>query len=239
MNALMPGSLLYASAVKEQPTLFAELQTNFDQINVTTYELAGPWPGYVTWHNSPIYSNGTFPDPPHNPLPSIHEYVQRFLAAGVPPGKLGLGIMFQGKHWLGVTLPGEAWTQPPVVEDIPFSDIMNCYYVEDKPTKPGNYHWDEQAQAAYLSIKNSPWIKDCFISFDDETAIQKKIDYAGQYHLGVFIWELGGGWRLGGGPHPGHGLPDYLLRFVKDCTRFVHDSPLIEPDPDPPDRPLE
>jgi chitinase len=219
LDALTPRPLLYASAVREQPALFAELQASFDQVNVRAYELAGPWPGQVTWHNSAVRSGGgTFPDPPRDPLPSIDGCIQPFLAAGVPASKLGLGLIFYGKHWLGVTQPQQRWTQPPVVEDIPFSDIMNCYHHD------AYYRWDEAAQAAYLSISDSIWIKDCFISYDNEMSIQKKIDYAEQHRLGVFIWELGGGWRLGGGTEPGQGLPDYLLRFVKSSTRWVTDN---------------
>ena len=57
LNALSPRPLLTA-AVGSQPALFASLQSRFDQINLMTYSFSGPYSGWVTWFNSPIYDGG-------------------------------------------------------------------------------------------------------------------------------------------------------------------------------------
>src|SRR5205823_1834319 len=54
LNGLTPRRLLTA-AVATQPALIASLQSQFDQINLMTYSLSGPWSGWVTWFDSPIY----------------------------------------------------------------------------------------------------------------------------------------------------------------------------------------
>jgi chitinase len=53
------------------------------------------------------------------------------------------------------------------------------------------YHWDSVAQAAYLSITNTPASNDMFVSYDDAHACQDKVSYARNLGLGgVMLWEL-------------------------------------------------
>ena len=54
LTALSPHALLTAAAAM-QPALFAATQDQFDQINLMTYDLSGPWGGWVTWFNAPVY----------------------------------------------------------------------------------------------------------------------------------------------------------------------------------------
>ncbi len=85
---------------------------------------------------------------------------------------------------------------------------MTTYYQTNR------YHWDTDAQAAYLSIDNSGSANDKFISYDDEHACQAKISYARNRGLGgVMIWELGSGYRAG---QP-VGQRDPLLQAVKQA----------------------
>ena len=195
------------------PQNYAELQTNFDQINIMTYVMAGPWSGQV-WFDSAIYGSTA----PHW---CVDVYLQNFLNAGVPAHKLGIAITFYGKYWSGVTRPLQSFPvsspppppPPPAFVDIDYSDIMNCYY------DASYYHWDEAAQAAYLSISNSALVKDCFISYDNEESVKRKIDYMRAKGLGgIILWELGQGWRAG------RALPDPLLRAVKNATVILPGS---------------
>ncbi len=57
LDAITPRPLLTA-AVGSQPSLFASLQSRFDQINLMTYSFSGAWPGWVTWFHAPIYDGG-------------------------------------------------------------------------------------------------------------------------------------------------------------------------------------
>ncbi len=215
LDAIQPRPLLTA-AVAWQPALFASLQGQFDQINLMTYDLAGPWPGWVTWFNSPIYNGGTRFPSTGGLVPSTDGMVNDFIAAGVVPGKLGIGITFYGVVWSagagtttgGAALPRQTWTTAPATTAVPYHTIMSTYY------QPQRHRWDTNAQAAFLSIDEPGSANDKFISFDDERACQSKVSYARNRGLGgVMIWELGSGYR---NTQPeGHREP--LLQAVKEA----------------------
>ncbi len=173
--------------------MFAALQNQFDQINIMTYDLSGPYAGWVTWFNSPIYDGGyRFPST-GGLVPSVDGSVGGFITNGVLPAKLGIGIAFYGYIWTGasgtstggVTQPRQSWTTAPTVTTPSFTAIMTGYYQSNL------YHWDPGAQAAYLSITNASPANDMFISYDDQRTCQAKVSYARNLGLGgVMIWEL-------------------------------------------------
>ena len=39
--------------------MFAALQNQFDQLNVMTYDMSGPYDGWITWFNSPLFDGGS------------------------------------------------------------------------------------------------------------------------------------------------------------------------------------
>lgn len=212
----MSSPPLLVAATDWQPEMFSELQNYFDQINLMTYDFSGAWDGWVSWHNSAVYSGGkTFPGS-NNPLPSVDKKVKDFLEAGVEPGKLGIGIDFYGYVWQGgsgtdtggVSRPNQRWNTPPgVTDNVPYHQIMEEYYKEEY------FNWDEEAQAAYISIEQPEPSENIFISFDEEKAIEKKIRYAYENELGgVFIWELSGGYQK----NKPAGSRDLLLKSVKE-----------------------
>lgn len=215
LNAITPRPLLTA-AVGSQPALFASLQGRFDQINLMTYSFSGPYAGWVTWFNAPIYDGG-FHFPTTDQLaPSANGIVSNFLANGVLAGKLGIGISFYGNVWSGgngtstggVTLPRQSWTIAPTATEVAYSLIMANYY------QPQLYFWDTNSQSAYLSIDRSGFANDKFISYDDQTTCRAKVAYAKQKGLGgLIIWELGGGYRV---DQP-VGQRDLLLQSVKQA----------------------
>jgi chitinase len=172
-------------------TMLASVQGQFDQINIMTYDFSGPYPDWVTWFNSPIYDRGgAFPSAPSKLLPSISGVISNFVNHGLLPGKLGVGLPFYGDLWTGgpgLTQPRQSWpaNKVPTVATITYADIMKLYYQSNL------YHWDNAAQAAYLSITNTPVVKDMFISYDDARACQAKVNYVRELHLGgLMIWEL-------------------------------------------------
>ena len=195
MNSVSTQSLLTA-AIASPPTpasLIAAVQSKFDQINLMTYDLSGPYPGWVTWFNAPIYDGGyRFPST-GGLVPSGDGMVSSVVAAGVPAGKLGIGIAFYGWIWTGgggtstggASLPRQTWTTAPGTTQQSYNNIMSTYY------QPSRYRWDTNAQAAYLTIDNAGSNTDQFISYDDERTCQSKVSYARNNHLGgVMIWEL-------------------------------------------------
>lgn len=214
LNAITPRPLLTA-AVASQPALLSSLQSKFDQINLMTYSLSGPYPGWVTWFNSPIYDGGyKFPSTGQL-VPSTDGMVSNFLANGVAASKLGMGISFYGYVWNGgagtstggAALPRQSWTTAPTATEVAYSTIMSSYYQAQL------YFWDTNAQSAYLSADQSGSANDNFISYDDEAACRAKVAYADHRGLGGFIiWELGGGYRA----NQPAGQRDLLLQSVKE-----------------------
>jgi chitinase len=202
----------YGDPPTAEYALFATLQDQFDQINIMTYDLAGPYPGWVTWFNSPIYDGGfRFPST-GSLLPSVDGAVHNFISNGVAPAKLGIGIAFYGYIWAGgsgtstggVTEPRQSWTNAPTVSTPSYNEIMSGYYQSNR------YHWDDSAQAAYLSITNPNPANDMFVSYDDPRTCQCKVSYARNNGLGgVMIWELAQDYQ--------QGQPDPLLLALKQA----------------------
>ena len=194
--------------------MFKDIQDQLDQINLMTYDLSGPYAGWVTWFNSPIFDGGeTFPKSARL-LPSIDVPVNSFLSNGVAASKLGIGTPFYGMVWRGgagtstggVTTPRQSWTNAPAVSAVPFSTILSTYYQSNL------YHWDNAAQAAYLSLTNLAATNDEFISYDDEHSTAAKVSYARNHVLGgIMIWELSQDYL----PTAPAGLRQPLIQSVK------------------------
>lgn len=165
------------------PALMASLTNQFDQINLQTYDLSGPYPGWITWHNSAIYDNGqTLPG--NLTVPSVNGAVMRFISAGVPAAKLGLGITFHGQLWTGEAVPTQPLTSSPTMNPITYNQILATYSASP-------HFWDQGAQAPYISLTNSDPNQSIFISYDDTRAVEGKVSYARDQGLGgMIIWEL-------------------------------------------------
>jgi len=193
------------------PSLLSVVQSKFDQINLMTYDMSGPYEGWVTWYNSPIYNEGlTFPSAPGEYVPSIEAAVTNFLGSGIATNKLGIGIPFYGDIWLGglntnrvgITQPYKSWTNAPTIISPRYTDLMSSNFAA------ALYHYDTGAQAAYFSVTNSQATNDMFISFEDPRACEAKVSYARNRGLGGFIiWELSQDHQVN--------QPDALLQAIK------------------------
>ncbi len=234
LNLLSLGSKpLLTAAVGWQPNIIAAVQQYFDYIDLMTYDFSGAWPGWVTWHNSPIYSGGfNFPST-GKPVPSADEMVNEFVSAGVQKDKIRIGIDFYGYIWKGgnivgtggPTAPREGWTSPPSVSpNIPYSAIMAQYY------RPQYYRWDTTAYASYLAIQSSCPDSDMFISYDDIRTCEEKVEYAEKKGLaGVFIWEIGAGVSNYDSTANSQPLLTAIQRIVADSLRLPTPPPLATP----------
>ncbi len=194
--------------------MFASTQKQFDQINVMTYDLSGPYPGWVTWFNTPIYDGGyRFPST-GGLVPSVDGSVSALIANGVAASKLAIGIAFYGDVWSGgggtstggAALPRQTWTNSPSLSQLAYSGILGTYYQSNL------YHWDGTAQSAYLSIDQTGSANDRFISYDDAHTCQVKVSYARNKFLGgVMVWELAQAYF----PTQAAGRRDPLLQTIK------------------------
>jgi chitinase len=204
--------------------LFAGLQSKFDQINLMTYDMSGPYSGWVTWFNSPIYDGGFHLPSSGGLVPSVDGSVSNFIAHGMLPGKLGIGLPFYGYVWTGgsgtstegVLLPRQSWTNVPAVTMPAYTAIMDVYFHSN------NYHWDSAAQAAYLSITNTNPARNTFVSYDDPQTCRAKARYVQKLGLGgIMIWELAQDHKSG--------RPDVLLESLKPALGIHDVSSSLDP----------
>ena len=181
LTVAMPSPLPWQPSAL--PSIMASVSDQFDQINLQTYDLSGPYPGWITWHNSAMFDSGhTLPG--GETVPSVDGVMTRFITNGIPAGKLGLGMTFHGQLWTGVALPLQSWTTAPTMVPITYNDILSNY-------SANAHYWANDAQAPYISITNANPANDIFISYDDERACQSKVSYARNHGLGgLIIWQL-------------------------------------------------
>ena len=177
---------LLCAATASQPAMFARLSPLFDQINVMSYDLSGPWDGWVSWHNSALSNvSARFPSPnAHRLLPSVQSTMQLFLRAGIAPRKLGLGLAFYGVSWRGASAPLQA-AQGLETSTLSYSALMGTLF------SPARRRWDAGSQVPYLSIPSQKAGESRFVSYEDEQSLRLKVLWARQTGLGgAIIWEL-------------------------------------------------
>jgi len=120
--------------------------------------------------------------------------VDLYVAAGVPVGKLGLGIGFYGLCYSApVTGPGQPLDGSTIVAadgTMSYARIIGSYF------DPGARRWDELARVPYLSFDSPHAPEGCtYISYDDEESIAEKGAYLRSKGLGgVIQWELNEGY---------------------------------------------
>jgi chitinase len=193
LDTMNPPRMLTA-AIGGDVRLYARYAASYDQMNIMTYGMSNAWPGWVTWHSSPLYDGGyRFPST-NGPVPSVDGEVGKFLAGGIPAAKLGFGMGFYGALWRGgagtatggVTAPRQAYTTDPTVQsEVPYRDIMTNNY------SAAAYRWDTAAAAAYLSMDQSGSASDSFLSYEDTHTAAAKVAYARAKPVGGFIiWHI-------------------------------------------------
>ncbi|MHB8417232.1 MAG: glycosyl hydrolase family 18 protein [Myxococcales bacterium] len=188
---------------------YAQAAALADQLNVMSYGMAGAWQGWQSWHSSPISGEG--PTTPE----SIDTTVPAYLAAGVPAAKLGLGVGFFGLCYTPpVTGPKQALGGSTVAASdgtMSYANIVADY----APSM--TYAFDPKAQVPYLSAASPVGPAGCsYVSYDDESSIAAKAQYAKANGLGgAIIWELAEGY-VPGGPDGGNALLESLRRSFRE-----------------------
>jgi len=167
-----------------QPLDWARIHPLLDWLNVMTYDMSGAW-SRLTGFNAPLYDSQ--PQPPEGT--SADTTLRDFIALGVPPEKLVLGVPFYGRGWAGVGPENNGLHQP--FSGVPAGTREQGYY--DYADLAANYvseatrHWHETAQV--------PWLYDAetgvMISYDDPESLAGKARYVRENGLGgIMIWEL-------------------------------------------------
>jgi chitinase len=163
-------------------TEMAKAQEFVDTVNLMTYDFSEAGSDRIANHHAPLYINPSSPK-----KESADTSVNEFEAAGVPAGKIVLGVPFYGHVWgeVGVTnhglfQPGKAvagdWASYAKIS----SDLLHSGYVR---------YWDDAAKAPYLYNAE----KQIFVSYEDEESLAVTCGYVLKNKLGgVMFWEYSG-----------------------------------------------
>lgn len=194
LRAALPGVILTVPVgwvSSNSPTVdgyYGTIAPLFDQINIMTYGMAGPWPDWQSWHSSAIYGESAF-----TPT-SVDSSVKAYLAAGVPPTKLGIGVGFYGSCWTPpVSGPKEQLGGSTIAADdnvMSYTNIMTLYYTAQA------HQFDATAKASYLSFSGPQGPQGCqFVSYEDEQSIAEKGNYVKAQGLGgAIVWTINQGY---------------------------------------------
>ncbi len=146
----------------------AEVGAIVDQVNLMTYDQQEP---EIASHHSALFASP-------QAAASATASVQAYIRAGIPAGKIMLGVAFYGHRW--------ATHDPaPLGRPATYKDTLSYAAIAKLIRKsPGSVYFDDAAQAPYYANGK------VFISYDDERSIASKARYALENGLmGVFAWE--------------------------------------------------
>lgn len=156
-----------------------KVQAVVDFVNLMTYDFRTSDP--IAGHHANLYTH-----PADTKQRSVDSAVREFLAAGVPPAKIVVGVPFYGRAWANIQGEGTGPYQPGSRP----AERIATQYGEMSATliDRGGFTrmWDSQAQAPYL------WNKETrtFISYDDPESLRLKSAYIRDKGLaGAMFWE--------------------------------------------------
>jgi chitinase len=157
-----------------------KVQASVDFVNLMTYDFREAGDGTEAGHHANL-----FPSPRDPKGLSADRAVREFLAAGVPPAKLVLGVPFYGRAWGEVAPENDGLFQSGKA---PKTHIETHYGSLAPLVDHAGYvrRWDADAQAPFL------WnAKDrVFISYEDPESLRAKSRYILERHLGgAMFWE--------------------------------------------------
>ncbi|GAA4091286.1 glycosyl hydrolase family 18 protein [Nonomuraea soli] len=173
----------------------AEVAKHMDIFNVQGYDFHGAgsdnsWEPNRTGHQGNLYADT---DDPYTFHFSVENAINVYLAAGVHPRKLTIGLAYYGRGWQGVSDGGKygEWQSATGAAPGQFQEEAGTRgYSNLLASVPGcTIRHDEQAVATscYTGNGGQWW------TFDDAWSIQKKVAWLKSKNLlGAMIWEMSG-----------------------------------------------
>lgn len=180
----VPLGWINANFATPADPFYGRLAPLFDQINVMSYDMAGGWDGWLSWHSAALDgATGTTPS-------SVTISVDYYRRAGVPRDRLGIGIPFYGTCWRGVDAPRQSGGFVVASDNVlSYRHLVADYYA------PERAQWDAQAQVPWLGAAQPFGPAGCrFVSYDDAASIAAKVAYLRRHGLGgTIVWTLAQG----------------------------------------------
>lgn len=182
MDVVRPGLLLTA-ALPAEAELYEQLELkkisgDLDQLSIMAYD--------EHWSTEPLTNlhSALFHDPADPSQPPLDKRygdyaVRGFIAAGVPAQKIIFGVPFYGKGWAGVKDVNHGLYQPATGPTDPIS-----YQAINALSEADRHYYPDLATCTV-------WANGKFWGYDCPQAMQAKVNYTKQRHLGgVMFWEL-------------------------------------------------
>jgi chitinase len=178
-----------------------------DRVSMMTYGNANSSGGWASWYFSALAGDGT------NHPASVDKWVTSWVAAGMPAGKIGVGVGFYANGW---TPPVTGALQSPSsvpVQEMPYGwpsgSLLSCYYNKagwsylydsspalntEPATPPEQPSLSYAGGGGYTAGSGCPGSALSWITFEDEASIAAKAAYVNAHNLGgVIIWLIGEG----------------------------------------------
>lgn len=157
-----------------------EMEPYVDLFYLMAYDFAGAWDS-KTGHQSALYGG---------PL-NAHQAVSDYMAAGVPPHKLVLGIPVYGRGFSNTSGPDSNFNGMPEG-----SWEKGMYDYKHLPKSGATEYHDQQRIASW---SYDPAARE-FVTYDTPSVVQAKCEYIKQARLGgAMFWELSADHK---GEHP-------------------------------------
>lgn len=168
-----------ASADYLAHTEMAQVAQYVDTINLMTYDYYESGVDAITGNHAPLFANPA--DPRQS---SVDATVKAFEGAGVPTGKIILGVPFYGRMWGQVASVNHGLFQPgkPVPNSYAGYNIIAATMLNHGYTR----YWDAASKVPYLYSEE----EQIFVSYEDPESIALKCDYARTHNLGgIMFWN--------------------------------------------------
>ena len=176
-----------ASSSFIEHTEMDKVQASVDFVNLMTYDFRVAQVEPVAGHHANL-----FPQPLDDKQRSGDRSVREFLAAGVPAGKLVLGVPFYGRGWTNITME----VAPPPATGLyrpgqPLTGRSLAYgrLAAELVDREGYVRlWDAEAQQPYLWNAATRSL----ICYDDPQSLAVKARYIREHGLGgAMFWQYG------------------------------------------------
>lgn len=185
----VPINWVSGTGVQMARPFYTALASSTDRLFVMSYSMAGPWPGWKSWHGGALFGEtASMPG-------SVSASVAAYRNAGVPEEKLGIGIGTYATCWeYPVTKPRA--TLPSTFSSADLHTMSMRTMFEEYYTK--RYEkWDSTAAVPYLSFKKARGDFRCgFVSYENERSVARKAQFVQEEGLGgVLMWNIGTDYR--------------------------------------------